>query len=111
MGLIGIVLLVAAISLAGFIILDTKLGSPPRPKTIIVLVCIMVIGIGLIVSDYKIPPTVQKVELTTSDMEIEIDKKTAKLLNKPIKLKIIRDVYPWYSIFNRNRIKLTISSD
>ena len=117
MGLIGIILLVGAIAIAGFIMLDTKLGSPPRPKALLISFIFVFIGLCLIVIDYNMPPTVQRAELTTNDLEIAVDKEIVvnknqiQQLNKPVKVKIIRDKYPWYSIFNRNKIRLSFEKE
>ncbi len=108
MGLAGIILFISAVAIALFIVVDTYLGTPPKPKALVAAIIVSLIGIVLIVWDANLEPRVSKVELTTEDIEIIEDMETddAKKVEKPVKIIVTRDVYPWYSLFNKDRIRM-----
>ena len=110
MGLAGIILFIASFAIAIFIIIDTYLGTPPKPKTLGGAIITVLIGISLIYGDYNLKPRVAKVELVTDDIEIieNVDKDEPKQINKPYKIIVTKDEYPWYSLFNKDRIRIKV---
>ncbi len=49
-----------------------------------------------------------RVELTTEDIEIieDMGKDETQQVKKPVRIIVTRDVYPWYSLFNKDRIRM-----
>ena len=107
MGLIGILLVVASLAIAVYIIMDTYLGAPPKPKTLLVFIVIAILGGSLIFIDYHTQPEVHHAELSTSDIEFTY-KDRSNRLGRPIKMKFKKNLYPWYSIFHRTRTDIEI---
>jgi hypothetical protein len=107
MGLIGIVLVIGCIAIAGYMIMDTYLGAPPKPRVLLTVIAIGVLGGLMIFVDYKTQPQIIHAEFTTDEVEYFTKNKMNKVTS-PIKLRLKRDIYPWYSIFNRNRTDIII---
>ncbi|MBN1531513.1 MAG: hypothetical protein JXA20_02515 [Spirochaetes bacterium] len=110
MGVVGIVLVIACAAIGGFIIVDTYLGAPPKPRTFIIVLVLALLGVMLIVVDYNTQPLTTHAELSTGEIEF-IYGKTSSKLSSPSRIKIKRNVYPWYSMFKRNTLDITILPD
>jgi hypothetical protein len=107
MGVVGIILVIACVAIAGYIILDTHLGAPPKPRTFIIVLLLALAGVLLIVVDYTTQPLTTHAELTTREIEF-IYGKTSSKLSEPSRIKIKRNVYPWYSRFKRNTLDIIV---
>ncbi len=107
MGIVGIILVIASVAIIGYIILDTYLGAPPKPRTVLVVLGTAIIGVMLIFIDYSTQPTTTHAELTTGEIEF-LYKSQSNKLTRPTRIRLKRNVYPWYSIFHRNKLDITI---
>lgn len=103
MGVLGIILLVGSISIGGYIIMDTYLGSPPKPRTLIVTFLIALAGSAFIYSDYYYEPEIVYIT-AESNQYIYIKDSNESTVARPIRIRVYKKFYPWFIVLRPTRM-------
>ena len=103
MGFIGIFFTIGSVVIIIYILIDVYLGAPRKPRTIIAAITTCVIGVALIYFDYYFKPYIYYY-ITYSNRYQFIDKGKTEIVNRPIKIKLFRKVYPSFIVLRRSRV-------
>jgi len=103
MGFVGIFLCIGSVSIIIYIIIDAYLGAPQKPRTLLAVLITGLLGGGLIYFDYYYKPEVFYL-ISYSNRYQFIEKGESQVVNRPIKIKLYRKMYPSFIVLRRTRM-------
>lgn len=103
MGFIGICFAIGSVAIIIYIIIDVYLGAPQKPRTLLTVLITGILGGVLIFFDYYYKPESYYI-IAYANRYQYVQNNKATVMNQPIKIKILRKIYPQFIVLRRSRM-------